>query len=361
MTPITKRRTLSALFAALLLCVFGITIGRPIPNLLGIRPIDTPLSFVWHGGSSIRESVPIPNPSITERDNNRKSRFVYLLHFCVDINHFDFKTIIFHGQALHRGIERAHHLFGGYKVNRMYLMTTQAVYHFGRSSTLVSGHHSTESRKTRVLFNLDNQPRAFGFNHDFSVQQSGFGTILSGNSRFVGYGDRFIQFVGLSFNRPERAPQKIYLKTANTDQQQTEDPITPIGPISPGCRYRHGGKFADDYGMICIFISVFAAIGLIPYGLIRRDCGHRYSGWGLCVLGVCLAILACVSGAIGCLPWNWWGCLRDGQQHSQNYDGHSANYTTALVFETAQIPVYLMSFSQPLLFPSNQMTLRGML
>jgi IS1 family transposase len=60
----------------------------------------------------------------------------------------------------------------------------------------------------------------------------------------------------------------------------------------------------------------FGGVSIIIGG-VRIHQGARVGGWCLIAGGVALDALACASGAVGCLPWDWWTCLHDGQEHSQ--------------------------------------------
>jgi IS1 family transposase len=118
------------------------------------------------------------------------------------------------------------------------------------------------------------------------------------------------------------------LQSAGYSQESGKEPIQPISPVSPRSIYRHGRKFADDYGIVCIILSLPVSSILMFVGLLigcprRLLCGGR-RWWGFLIFGVGLLLdcLACTSGAIGCLPWDWWGCLHDGQQHSQREYPH---------------------------------------
>ena len=111
--------------------------------------------------------------------------------------------------------------------------------------------------------------------------------------------------VGLSLHNLHCLMKKNYLKNAYNDQQQIEDPITPICRISFGRIERHRGEFADSYGMLCIVGMLLTAIGL---GWPIATCferGWRWRGICLVVLALALDICGCASGIISCLPWDW--------------------------------------------------------
>ena len=81
--------------------------------------------------------------------------------------------------------------------------------------------------------------------------------------------------------------------------------------------YRHGGgKFGDRYGLLSILCLWGIAGVLVWCGADRLDRGRRLGGWLLISIGVLCDALGCAIGCIGCMPWDWWRCLHDGQQHS---------------------------------------------
>src|SRR5690349_4752890 len=127
----------------------------------------------------------------------------------------------------------------------------------------------------------------------------------------------------------DSSPEKRRLKAANHNQEEIESPIRPIGPILFRGSYRHGGKFADSYGLLCIFGCYGLTFILIATGgIVSGDLGCRLYGWSLIALGLLLGLLATLSGIIGCLPWNWWGCLHDGEEHSKDREFHSGDTVT---------------------------------
>jgi IS1 family transposase len=102
--------------------------------------------------------------------------------------------------------------------------------------------------------------------------------------------------------------------------------------IPPIFRYRHGGKFGDEYGFMCVCLGWGGAWFLIVYGCVRLLIGRRrVFGFTLLGCGIVLDVIATMSGAIGCLPWDWWGCLHDGQRHSQNQHFHGIIVTQKLL------------------------------
>ena len=100
--------------------------------------------------------------------------------------------------------------------------------------------------------------------------------------RFLSLGD-----LCLPSGNSESSKEQPYLKNTGKSEQSTKTPIAPINPISfSGC-YRHGGKFADRYGMVCIFASILGGIGIGATGLILIDSGRRSIGWLVFFLVLC--------------------------------------------------------------------------
>jgi len=124
-------------------------------------------------------------------------------------------------------------------------------------------------------------------------------------------------FHRLYANHTKSPTEQRYLKCADSHQEQIESPCPPICPVPSSSVYRHGGELADNYGIPIIFGMLFSAIAL---GWPIAVCFYRGWRWqGFCLIG-CTLVLdvgGCLSGIIGCLPWDWWRCLHDGQEHSQ--------------------------------------------
>jgi hypothetical protein len=102
-----------------------------------------------------------------------------------------------------------------------------------------------------------------------------------------------------------------YTERANEYQNASKRDVQIIPSVF--C-YGHGGEFADRYGALCV-----AGAWLLSLwgGIIWRD--RRILGGFLLALGLVLDIAATASGLIGCLPWNLWGCLHDGQDHHSEH------------------------------------------
>lgn len=130
----------------------------------------------------------------------------------------------------------------------------------------------------------------------------------------------FLRGCRLPFNGFEGFVSNSYGQEASQNQKAIESPQYPIGPIPT---YRHGGKFADRYGLFCIF-GLWSASGvLVLIGWNRIENGKRWSGWSFIVLGLVCNGVGSASGAIGCLPWDWGPCLGDGQEHSKQEPFHN--------------------------------------
>ncbi len=86
--------------------------------------------------------------------------------------------------------------------------------------------------------------------------------------------------------------------------------------IEPIPRYRHGGKFDDSYGMLCICFCFFLT-GLAGWGVVCLHDGKLWRGWLLIVFGAVFDGLAITTLIIGCLPGSWHRCLCDGEEHSE--------------------------------------------
>jgi hypothetical protein len=75
-------------------------------------------------------------------------------------------------------------------------------------------------------------------------------------------GELPIHDVSLPPDNLERPSQEQYLRDSHQYQEQIESPIAPVCQVSLGGVYRQGGKFADSYGMLCIFGMSATVIGL---------------------------------------------------------------------------------------------------
>jgi len=140
----------------------------------------------------------------------------------------------------------------------------------------------------------------------------------------------FAEDMSLPLYSSKRSKSETHTESANEDQQPSENHVGAVPPIRLRI-YRHGGQFADNYGFLCICLGWVIA-GVLVFLGSGRVLDKRSAGWSLLTVGVLLDILATCSGFIGCLPWNWWRCLHDGQEHSNNQEFHgSINVTQKLL------------------------------
>jgi hypothetical protein len=158
-----------------------------------------------------------------------------------------------------------------------------------------------------------------------------FGASLRGSGAFNSSIGLQLHLVRLCFYGTEGSPQKRYLQCANQEQKQAEEQISAIPPVS---RYRHGGKFADSYGLICIFVTLLGSIPLGGFGLVWAIDGHKWSGWIAVGGALIIAILGLASMDINCLPWDWKKCLCNGQKQSKYCQESKHNPTAPMQLYT---------------------------
>lgn len=190
--------------------------------------------------------------------------------------------------------------------------------------------------KSVNCFRLRQNPRSFAIDKGISTFIgsvraifSGFRSITSDSNRLIEFGGLSRHFANLPLHRSQlalhRFPLRLYFTKglvggANTDnadyyQNASEGDVYLVPPV---LRYRHGGKFADKYGLLCIFGCWGMTCVLIWRGIDRLNDGLRFLGWTLIATGIAFDVLGCSIAWIGCLPWDWRRCLHDGQEHSQN-------------------------------------------
>jgi len=200
------------------------------------------------------------------------------------------------------------------------------------------------------------QPRALGIDDSPSIQESGIGAGLGGiGTLFCHFrGDPTIlgllcrqkdhpvalfsgllylrQLILIRFSLPLYRSEAFYrVSNANAayyNEKSRENHVNlfPVG---------HRSGFTNDDGFISIGFTWGAAGVLICLGTIRILDRKRRVGWLLICSGVLLDALATASGCIGCLPWNWWACLHDGQEHSQReifHGGQSVSQKSLTAF-----------------------------
>jgi len=118
----------------------------------------------------------------------------------------------------------------------------------------------------------------------------------------------------LAFYLSPRSIEQPQLHRANNDQQRTKNIHSPIW------LYRHRGKFGDAYVALLILGILIASGGVM--GLTCVSNSRRFRRIGFLSVGLLLDAVTCGSTAIGCLPWDWWTCLYDGQQHNKREELH---------------------------------------
>jgi len=135
----------------------------------------------------------------------------------------------------------------------------------------------------------------------------------------------------LSLNGFQRPDGEADSEAADHYQTSSENYGEALPPV---CSYRHGDRFSDNYGFLCICLGwclsgvlIFIGCGMI---LDRRRGGRIVLGTGLLV-----DVLATASGFIGCLPWNWRRCLTDSKYHGHNYRFHGGNSVKQKSFLTS--------------------------
>jgi hypothetical protein len=96
------------------------------------------------------------------------------------------------------------------------------------------------------------------------------------------------------------------------------------------------GENLDDYVLLFMFGCFVVAIPFGAFGMFFALDGRRGRGLFFIFLAVLCVSGAVVSGILGCLPWNWWTCLHDGQEHSQKQEFQYRQ--AALLQNTGSIP-----------------------
>ena len=200
-----------------------------------------------------------------------------------------------------------------------------------------TGYHHVKFFKAKIR-DLYFQPSPFLIDENTNTFLSGLGVgfgDLDGCLKDAGLPVHIVRLpfhqVSLPLDGLKGTTQKNHLEYTNDSEQSSESPISPVRPIP--C-YRHGGKFADSYGMLCIIASMLLCIPLGGCGGILIMRGRKVIGWALLVSAILLDVTAAASGIIGCLPWDWWRCLHDGQEHSEYQWLHKKYTVTQKYFLT---------------------------
>jgi IS1 family transposase len=136
------------------------------------------------------------------------------------------------------------------------------------------------------------------------------------------------------FNRLKRAEGGANSKNSDQDQTEGEYQRQVVNPIP---FHRHGGEFGDRYGFLCVcsFLLIGGSLTWRGAGILLDSNWRSRRGWFITVCGfIFWEVLGLGSGMIGCLPWDWYGCLTDGYEHSQNKrvpQGHGETVTQKLL------------------------------
>jgi hypothetical protein len=124
---------------------------------------------------------------------------------------------------------------------------------------------------------------------------------------------RFLLFDGLP-----RDPQQLQLQTASYRQKQAEKPRPPLINVFQNrllfVVYRDGRDAREGYAVLGLLGAYFGCSLGIYWGLCRIDDGHRRTGHMILALAIAVGLAAAITGASGCLPWQWWHCA---YQHSE--------------------------------------------
>lgn len=192
---------------------------------------------------------------------------------------------------------------------------------FARSTTRVFDSQGKFGNQGRIAkqfitfssFNANN-PRTLRIDHSLGIQIGSISTSL-GSYNVFGNLHR------LALNSLKCPVRGSNAKPSDQDQDSTEYPTQMVHPV---LSYRHGGKFGDRYGFLCIMLLwVTSCVPTWKGADLLEAGGRRLKGWSLIALAVLLLALGASIGAVGCMPWDWWRCLHDGQEHSQREVIHS--------------------------------------
>ena len=93
------------------------------------------------------------------------------------------------------------------------------------------------------------------------------------------HGNLLYHRISLLLNGLERSKGSPHTETADYKQSEAE---CPSGLIHPVLRYRHGGKFADSYGLLCIWSSyALTAKSLLTRNVLGSESKWISLGWRL--------------------------------------------------------------------------------
>jgi hypothetical protein len=128
---------------------------------------------------------------------------------------------------------------------------------------------------------------------------------------------------GLHSDCSKGSVSRAYTQDSDDQQDGRERQAQLIHPVTS---YRHGGKFGDSYGFLSVVVGIGFACVLVWLGADYLDGGQRTLGWVLIAFGSPFDIMAIGSVGVGHLPWDWWHCLNDGQDHSEYERLHVLQY-----------------------------------
>jgi IS1 family transposase len=166
-------------------------------------------------------------------------------------------------------------------------------------------------------------PSTFAFDDGSGVKQCCLSTVSSSFGGSSG-------MLGLLLNTLQSSNGYARTNSADQNKQSREYYIQVVPPV---LYYRHGDRFSDEYGFWCI-CGAWLLSGLLIFFGCGRLWDKRRFGLLLFCSGLLLDAVATTSGVIGCLPWNWGRCLKDGQEHSEWKNSHGGDTVTHKLLTT---------------------------
>jgi hypothetical protein len=128
--------------------------------------------------------------------------------------------------------------------------------------------------------------------HGFYAADGGVRTLPSGSGRSSNVSGLPPHAESLATHGGQCCAQQPCLKTAYYDQKAAKYPKGVVGPIF---RYRHGRKFSDSHGLMCIVGPVGIAAVLIVLGCVLIDASLARRGFlitGAACFWTCLPVCA---------------------------------------------------------------------
>ena len=185
-----------------------------------------------------------------------------------------------------------------------------------------------------ALLFIDRYPSSMGkferFSVDYSlgIQTSSLGIQTSSFGRFLRGGNRITQDLGLNsrfrfllLDSLPGDPQQFELHTTSYRQKKSKEPRLPVvNMVKNGLLpvlYREGRDASEGYAVLALLSCYFACMFGVFWGMCRVSDGHRWSGRMIVALAIAVGLAAAITGASGRLPWQWIGCLRQGQQKTE--------------------------------------------